>query len=262
MSCRQDLSQYKSASQWARCFTEAWWAQRGYCFDCSAERVRQMPGNNPACDFMCDSCGHCYELKATQKRHLQRVVDGAHDAMMAAIAARNAPTFLLMKYSRDEDVSQISTIHRVFITDEAIFKRKPLPPTAKRHGWVGCNIILTAIPPEAKIGVLTNGKFVDREMVREQFAAISGLSRRTTESIGWMAAILTRVHSLTSQKFALHDLDPFIPELQQMFPNNHYVPEKIRQQLQVLRDAGLVRFLGKGHYELAAMPAERTLLHG
>jgi len=46
-----------------------------------------------------------------------------------------------------------------------------------------------------------------------------------------------------------------------MFPNNHHVPEKIRQQLQVLRDAGLVRFLGRGHYELAARPAEQMLLH-
>jgi len=33
----------------------------------------------------------------------------------------------------------------------AIIKRKPLSPTARRHGWVGCNFALNRIPQEARI---------------------------------------------------------------------------------------------------------------
>jgi type II restriction enzyme len=33
------------------------------------------------------------------------------------------------------------------------------------------------------------------------------------------------------------------------YPNNRHVREKLRQQMQRLRDLGLVRFLGAGRYE-------------
>jgi type II restriction enzyme len=34
------------------------------------------------------------------------------------------------------------------------------------------------------------------------------------------------------------------------YPGNRHVREKIRQQLQVLRDVGIIRFKGTGHYQL------------
>ncbi|MGI0085759.1 MAG: DpnI domain-containing protein, partial [Nitrososphaerales archaeon] len=34
-------------------------------------------------------------------------------------------------------------------------------------------------------------------------------------------------------------------------PNNAHIRDKIRQQLQVLRDMGLIEFLGSGSYRLA-----------
>jgi type II restriction enzyme len=37
----------------------------------------------------------------------------------------------------------------------AIIKRKPLAPTARRAGWVGCNIALNRIPVEARIWLVT-----------------------------------------------------------------------------------------------------------
>lgn len=32
------------------------------------------------------------------------------------------------------------------------------------------------------------------------------------------------------------------------YPNNHFIKDKIRQQLQFLRDKGMIEFLGRGHY--------------
>ena len=31
-------------------------------------------------------------------------------------------------------------------------------------------------------------------------------------------------------------------------PDNHHVKDKIRQQLQMLRDNGIIEFIGRGHY--------------
>jgi hypothetical protein len=253
----------KSPSQWARKFTEAWWARYGYCFNCeSNKRLLQMPANTPARDFLCVNCDHPYELKATKQAHLGTVTDGGYDAMMARIAVLETPTFLLMNYSReDSTVAAVATVHRVFITAESIFKRKPLPPTAKRAGWVGCNILMGAVPPEAKIGVVSNGRFIDRSKVRGQFALLSGLSKKKPEARGWMAEILTLVHRLPSATFRLHDLDQFLPELEAKFPDNKHIPEKIRQQLQILRDAGLIRFVdNKGSYQIMDRPAPQSLL--
>jgi type II restriction enzyme len=42
----------------------------------------------------------------------------------------------------------------------------------------------------------------------------------------------------------------FEAQLETLYPKNRNVRPKIRQQLQVLRDAGFISFLGEGRYEL------------
>ena len=40
---------------------------------------------------------------------------------------------------------------------DMIERRKPLAPTARRAGWVGCNILLEKIPDSGKIFYVKNG---------------------------------------------------------------------------------------------------------
>ena len=40
-------------------------------------------------------------------------------------------------------------------------KRKPLSPTARRAGWVGCNILISKIPKQGIIEIVKNGKVCD-----------------------------------------------------------------------------------------------------
>ncbi len=219
-----------------------------------------MPANTPARDFLCESCGHPYELKATKQSKLGRINDGAYEPMMERIRKLETPTFLLMRYA-GETVAEVATVHHTFITAESIFRRKPLPQTARRAGWVGCNIILEAVPVEGKIGVVENTRFKNRELVREQFQKISALSGNQEESRSWMAAVLTIVQRLPGEVFSLDDVYRFEPQLSRMFPNNHHVREKIRQQLQVLRNAGLVVFIDNhGTYKLTGNPVPSNLL--
>ncbi|MHB8412748.1 MAG: hypothetical protein ACYDDI_12505 [Candidatus Acidiferrales bacterium] len=67
---------------------------------------------------------------------------------------------------------------------------------------------------------------------------------------GWTLDVLNLVRSLHKQNFWLADAYALEPHLASLHPANRHVRDKIRQQLQVLRDLGLVGFLGGGNYSL------------
>jgi type II restriction enzyme len=50
--------------------------------------------------------------------------------------------------------------------------------------------------------------------------------------------------------FQLDDVYAFENRLSQLYPNNRHVRQKIRQQLQVLRDQGYLDFVSRGYYRL------------
>ena len=52
--------------------------------------------------------------------------------------------------------------------------------------------------------------------------------------------------------FHLKDVLRYADELRAEYPANRFVEAKIRQSLQILRDQGVLRFLGKGNYERVA----------
>lgn len=49
-------------------------------------------------------------------------------------------------------------------------------------------------------------------------------------------------------EFTLDEMYSFTDMLQLKHPENNFVQPKIRQQLQVLRDKGILEFTGRGHY--------------
>ena len=50
--------------------------------------------------------------------------------------------------------------------------------------------------------------------------------------------------------FTTSDAYAFTRELEKLHPDNRHVRDKIRQQLQVLRDASLLHHLGRGEWRL------------
>jgi type II restriction enzyme len=65
---------------------------------------------------------------------------------------------------------------------------------------------------------------------------------------GWLADALRVVDSLP-QRFTLGDVYGAKANLARLHPGNRNVRAKIRQQLQVLRDRGMIRFVAPGEYE-------------
>jgi type II restriction enzyme len=51
-------------------------------------------------------------------------------------------------------------------------------------------------------------------------------------------------------EFDLSDVYAFEDELRVLYPNNNHIKQKIRQQLQVLRNQGYLDFTSRGHYRL------------
>lgn len=66
---------------------------------------------------------------------------------------------------------------------------------------------------------------------------------------GWKLDIFNCVSVLPNQVFTLQELNQFHGILKEKHPSNQHIPDKIRQQLQQLRDLGLIEFLGNGHYK-------------
>ena len=67
---------------------------------------------------------------------------------------------------------------------------------------------------------------------------------------GWTLDVLNGIRSLGKNRFNLVDAYTLEAHLSRLHPANRHVQPKIRQQLQILRDLGLLDFLGKGAYRL------------
>ncbi len=66
---------------------------------------------------------------------------------------------------------------------------------------------------------------------------------------GWTQAVFVVLNEIEQETFSLQeDVYQFVPRLEQLYPGNDNVEAKIRQQLQFLRNLGLVEFLGQGRY--------------
>jgi len=78
----------------------------------------------------------------------------------------------------------------------------------------------------------------------------SFMGEESLESRGWLADVLGKVRELDKEEFTLADIYTFESELSKLHPRNMHVRPKIRQQLQVLRDHGVLEFTGRGEYRV------------
>jgi type II restriction enzyme len=72
-----------------------------------------------------------------------------------------------------------------------------------------------------------------------------------------MADVLACVREIRNPEFALNDVYAFAGRLGALHKDNRNVRPKIRQQLQVLRDRGVLEFLGRGRYRVLLLPQSK-----
>ncbi len=241
---------YKSSSQIARVLTEDWLSNNMFCPVCGEVSIRRAEPNAPVKDFVCDQCRSQYELKSKkgQSDNFQTdIADGEYRTMITRITSLENPNFFFMHYDRYQ-VNNLIIVPRCFFTPEIINKRKPLSENAKRAGWEGCNIMMKYIPSSAKIPVVINGEPRDSKDVLDQYKKVYNLQTKTIEGRGWIIDILKLVERM-DDVFTLKQMYLFADELKQKYPQNSHINDKIRQQLQFLRDKGFIEFKGHGNYK-------------
>ena len=239
---------YASKSQIARLITETWGAVNLYCVACCNDGVRATAPNTKAVDFVCPQCSAGYQLKAGRQWNARRVPDGAYATMMAAIQGDSVPNLLILQYTPGWTVQNLMLVPSFVFNASAIERRKPLAHTARRAGWTGCNILLSAVPETGKLRIVDAGTVAEKNAVRAGYQRLRPLSTLAPSMRGWTLDVLRVVQSLDRAAFTLADVYAFEERLSVLHPGNKNVRPKIRQQLQVLRDLGLISFVGDGNY--------------
>ena len=153
-----------------------------------------------------------------------------------------------MKYNYDYYVEKLYLLPWFFFTQTIIEKRKPLSEKARRAGWVGCNIMLNKFPPEGMIKIIEDKKIQNRNLILSQWKRISFIKDKPLPERGWAVDILRVVHLLGKKEFALNEVYDYEEYLAKDHPKNNYIKAKIRQQLQILRDRGILKFKERGKY--------------
>ena len=243
---------YRSAAQRARVVTEHWAATNMYCLACPSPTIEATRAGSQAVDFLCPQCEQPYQLKSCNRAFGTRIVDGAYGAMLGAIRAGSTPHLLLLQYSLpDAIIPNLHFIPRFALTESCLQERPPLRQSARRKGWIGCNIVLGNIPQDTRIAIIINRQVVPPSRTRAEYRRALPLANVGANQRGWALDVLTVVRELRREHFSLSDIYARESHLAALHPNNHHIQPKIRQQLQILRDLGFIEFISPGQYRVA-----------
>ena len=275
---------YRSGAQRARVVTESWGESNLYCPNCSSPKLTWLEPGHPASDYSCPKCKFWFQLKSQKSRIGDNITDGAYTAMMNAIKRDELPSFYFMQYDLVTwSVRNLLLVPHFAFPPSAIIKRPPLAATARRAGWEGCNFDLRRIPAEARIAVVraiapssssspmgermggevvklkaprsakSRGEMVvitPPDVVREKFRKVKPLKDISVRERGWTIDVLNGIRRLGKIEFTNGDAYTLVEQMEKLHPYNRHVRDKIRQQLQVLRDAGLLIHVEHGLWRL------------
>lgn len=248
----QLVATYKSTSQKIRILTEDWVKSSMFCPNCGNLQIVKYSNNQPVADFFCQNCKEDYELKSKKNSIGAKISDGAYHTKIERLSSQNNPNLFILNYNpKSLSVVNFFVIPKHFFVPEIVEKRRPLTTTARRAGWVGSNILLHKIPQVGKIFIIKQQKIQPKEKVLNEWQKTLFLrEEKEINARGWLLDVMRCIEKLGKSQFVLNDIYAFEDELEMLHPHNKHIKDKIRQQLQILRDKNYLRFLGQGTYQL------------
>lgn len=242
---------YTSSAQRTRVMTEYWVNNSIFCPNCG-NTLSEFENNRPVADFYCKKCLEEYELKSKSGAMGKKILDGAYSTMIERLNSDNNPNFFFLTYDKSTfEIRNFLTIPKYFFVPDIIEKRKALNVTARRAGWIGCNIDIQNIPELGKIFYVQNGIARSRKEVLGKWNKTEFVkTTHDIESKGWLLDVLLCVEKIKKNEFSLDDVYNFESHLKAKHPSNNNVKAKIRQQLQYLRDKNVIEFVGRGQYRM------------
>ena len=191
-------------------------------------------------------------MKSQKNSFGAKVVDGAYKTMIERLSGTNIPNLFLLNYSLSSlSVLNLALVPKQFFVPEIIERRKPLPPSARRAGWVGCNILIGSVPTSGKIALIKNEAVRSKnEVIADWQHTLFLRDQKAKTARTWLVDIMKCIEELNKVNFSLSDIYGFEGRFAMKYPRNNHIREKLRQQLQGLRDNGYIKFSGRGRYEL------------
>ena len=246
----------RNQSQIARRITEDWAERNLFCLACPSQYLVANRPSTPVHDFTCPLCGTIYQLKSKNGHHGKVVANSAYLPKITAIRRGMGPNYAFLQYNRNDLlVTNLFVVPGHFLTESVVQRRPPLRLGTRRAGWVGSNILLSNIPPDGRIAVVSDGVPLDSEVIRWNWERFKFLGSDSRASEGWGPDILSAVRQIQNEtgkpEFTLRAFyDQFGGKMAQLHPANNNVEDRIRRQLQLLRDNGILHFLGRGRYRI------------
>ena len=242
---------YHSVSQKIRVMAEDWVNREIFCPACG-HNIKHYENNRPVADFVCLDCKEEFELKSKKDSIGNKIVDGAYRTMIERLQSNNNPNFFFLNYNpRSLEAINFFVIPKHFFVLQIIEKRKPLALSARRAGWIGCNILLQRIPASGRIFFVKNAHVEPKQKVLQVWQKTLFLrEEKDIKSKGWILDVMNCIEQLAKKEFTLDEVYNFEAVLQTKHQSNKHVKDKIRQQLLVLRDKGYLEFVKKGQYKV------------
>lgn len=243
-------NQYRSKAQIARVLTENWVRINGYCPNCGSELI-EFENNRPVADFLCNNCREEFELKSKKSLKIgKKIVDGAYSKMIERLFSENNPNFFFLTYDITKlQVTNFIIIPKFFFLPDIIEKRKPLSSNARRAGWIGCNINIAKIPDKGRLYYVKHSQIKPKNQVIREWKKVSFIKKQKGENKGWLIDVMKCIDNIPKVVFTLSDVYKFENILKGKYPKNNFIRDKIRQQLQILRDKGFIEFKNRGVYK-------------
>ena len=241
---------YKANSQKIRVMSEDWVVENAYCVKCG-NKLSHFENNKPVGDMYCSKCREEFEVKSNKNELGKKIFGSGYNAMIEKIEQGTIPNFFYLNYSKENlEVKNLLIIPKHFFTKSIVQARPPLKPTAKRAGWIGCNIDVSSIPEKGKIYIVKNGIECDKKEVLRAFNSMIFVQNYKIEPRGWILDIIKCIEMLDKKEFTLDDMYAFEAVLKLKHPNNNNVRAKIRQMLQILRNDNYLEFHQRGMYRI------------
>ncbi len=97
--------------------------------------------------------------------------------------------------------------------------------------------------------MVKNSKIIDPIVVNHSFNKTLFLRQKSSDAKGWILDIMNCVDEIQTDDFNIEEVYKFEHKLRVKYPNNNFIKDKIRQQLQILRDKGIIEVVGRGQYK-------------
>ncbi len=245
-----EVENYHNNSQKIRILSENWVGDNIFCPNCG-QSIKRYKNNKPASDFYCSKCFEDFELKSKMGKSFGKIVpDGKYKTMIDRIVSQNGPNFFFLNYDKSNYaiINFFATPSYMFVPDMILKRKKGI---LRRPTYFMCSIDISAIPNSGKIYYIKNGIKLNKNQIIDSWHKITFLKQSKNMYLkGWLIDIMNCIDKLKKETFSLNDIYSFENYLKIKHPSNNNIKAKIRQQLQILRDRGYLKFISRGKYKL------------